>query len=128
MVVLSMAFISLLLAGSRTYIFSFFLIIFFNVLKDKITRILIVIASSGLLVDFFMSEIYKDFSSSNGSMFVKNEILSKYIEWKTQATYPDYFGLLLGGEYGIQFDSDLGYIIGAWGIIGLICVLGFGGK
>lgn len=124
LVVLVMTAVSLMLAGSRTYISAFVLIIFFVFVKGVLARVVVAGLSISALSGVIYSYILEDFISASGSMFIKNEILINYINSKLVDEY-GLVSLLFGGEYQTQFDNDIGYIFGGWGGLGLLCVLSF---
>lgn len=112
---------SIYLSGSRTYMIAMAMVIFFNYRGALWIRLLGISLGIFFLSSALREFIFEDFSGDQGSMAVKNEILSDYISVKSV----DFLGilrLLFGGEYKIQFDADVGYIIGAWGLTGALAV------
>lgn len=75
------------------------------------------------LSGFAYEYIFRDFSDTSGSVYIKNQILLDYLN--AALVGQEWLLLLFGGEYSIQFDNDVGYIIGGWGVFGAISVLAF---
>lgn len=124
LIVLLLTALSLMLAGSRTYLSAFMLIIFFVLIKGLFARLVVAGLSIVALLGVIYRYIVEDFTGASGSMFIKNEIFGNFIQSKLSAEY-GWVSLLFGGEYQVQFDNDIGYIVGGWGFLGLLCVLSF---
>jgi len=124
LIIFILAGISLILAGSRTYLVAFVLIAMLNFFKTKVSRGAVFALAVVFLSGFAYEYIFQDFSNSSGSVNIKNQILLDYLN---AAITRDggWLALLFGGEYFVQFDNDVGYILGAWGISGMFSVLAF---
>lgn len=115
------AIVSIYLTGSRTYLVAY--ILFLLLSSSRNLKYIIPIGAIVTIISapFILEYYVNDFYDSSGSMYIKLNILKEYIIAKSEShTLID---LLFGGTYGIHFDSDLGYIIGGWGIFGFLSVL-----
>tara|TARA_B110000093_G_C12969269_1_gene411387 strand:+ start:2421 stop:3677 length:1257 start_codon:yes stop_codon:yes gene_type:complete len=141
----------IIVTGSRTGLFiELIMIIFFAYIKYPLyfKRSLIVIIPFLIFVFFSFSDIlfssrifdFKELYSSNStnnSINLKLEFLYQYLQYK--ADFYHYFQLLFGtsqidtsyylgfnNNYRIEnFDSDIGYIINGFGLIGLFLIASF---
>jgi hypothetical protein len=111
--------ISLFLAGSRTYflIYIMFMMVSTSVGRLKYLYLLLVPLGVVIIVDKITKYFVEDFSSDQGSMSIKTRILLDYFKRLMDEPY-GFVSFILGGEFKVQFDSDIGYILGAWGLIG----------
>lgn len=119
--VVSLTVFSVFLTGSRTAIMALigYLFIkdirlgnFLDVLKNKKSLLLMAIGIPS--IGFFLWErVIQGFTDPMGSANIKFQILANYL------LNTDVVTLLFGGTYGIQFDAEYGYWIGAAGISGL---------
>lgn len=124
MITLMLAVISLVLAGSRTYLFALVLIVVLNFYKSRLNKIGLFAIAGVFLFGFVNDYIFQDFIDKSGSVYIKMEILFNYIN-SMMSRDGGWFSLVFGGEYKIQFDNDIGYIIGGWGLLGMLSVIAF---
>ena len=129
LLVVFFTFYSLFLTGSRTFIVGicvFMAIKYMNIyeilLKKKVgyQQLAYLILLFSLLVYVIIigfESVVEGLLSEGGSANEKNEILIKYLQYMLSN---DISTLIFGGAHKIQFDADLGSIIGAFGILGFI--------
>ncbi|WP_167394973.1 hypothetical protein [Variovorax boronicumulans] len=111
LIILALTGLSLILAGSRTYLVAFALITMLNLFKTKISKLGVFVLAVIFLSGFVYEYVFQDFSNTSGSVHIKNQILFEYIN-STISSSGGWLPLLFGGEYSIQFDNDIGYILG----------------
>ncbi len=109
---------SIALSGSRTFLVTMILLLLLNAVKTQLVRGVTIF---GLVVgglEFIREFIFNDFSATGGSMAIKFSILYDYIA--LMGSSPENWArLVVGGTYDVHFDADIGYIIAAWGFVGL---------
>jgi hypothetical protein len=135
-IVITLAFLSLYLSGSRTYILAMFVffsmtfivtdiknIVRFKSIRARTIVILVVRAIACLyLVKLIWSRFLQGFSES-GSFTVKKNIIQEYLDDLLRRD--DVGTILLGGETNVMFDGEYGYWLGAVGLVGLIAIFSF---
>lgn len=134
--VITFAFLSLYLTGSRTYTFAmlvFFAMTFLfsdikNIVGSKSIRARTIIGFfiGSITVLYLMrlvwSRLVQGFSDT-GSLTVKSNIIQEYLE---DLLRRDDLGIiLLGGETNVMFDGEYGYWLGAVGLVGLMAIFSF---
>ena len=124
---------SLFLTGSRTFIIgagAFIVLKYVNIYqiieKKKVSYkqllfLSIIIGMIVFLVITSIDSVIEGLFSQTGSASEKNSIIINYIEFMLNN---DIITLVFGGVHKVQFDADLGSIIGAYGLIGLVAVAG----
>ena len=118
---------SLYFTASRTYIFILFLFYgltfalpiikkMFNGMNNNRFYYIYLIAALfiGALAIILFSNLFLQAFTYSNSMWVKFFLLDQYLE------NASLFSLIFGGEHEYVFDADWGYLIGSFGIIGMI--------
>ncbi|MBT7624010.1 MAG: hypothetical protein HN595_05720 [Flavobacteriaceae bacterium] len=137
LIIISIAFISIFLSGSRTVLITFFITILFG-LKKQIKSFLIPLSLMfGIFLFSFFSSLIQELSNAR----IFSNIFSLFSD-KGDSGYSKYFGFykyfrdykyndinefiaFLFGRMGwnYQFDVDLGYLLSFFGIIGTAMIL-----
>ncbi len=114
---------SIVLTGSRVYLVAVIAIILFNAVRNPLIRSAAVLAILVAGAEYLAQFIFRDFTELDGSMAIKREILVTYLN-DSSGSVSGLMKIIFGGVYDIQFDTDVGYILGAWGISGTLVSLG----
>lgn len=123
--------LSVIISGSRTamVVFSAFILIkyFYFIKKKKILVLLFVIFAIILSYEFLSNlrifNISSAITSPEGSFSIKFKILKDWLFTRFQYDVP-FLNVLFGDfDLGIQFDSDLGYVLSYFGLIGCFAIL-----
>lgn len=121
--VAGLGFLSLVLTGCRVYLIAFILIFLFCAVASRVIRAVLALALLLIGLGYVREFILADFIVSSGSMAIKLNIFSAYLQ-ESVRSFHGMMALVFGGTYDLQFDADVGYIIGAWGICGLFVSIG----
>ncbi|CAM8624993.1 hypothetical protein MCEMIE11_00280 [Burkholderiales bacterium] len=115
------------LTGSRTVLLGCLVLIFLvfyykallycTVSRTRIYLIVGVLSAIGIIAMLFIFE--EAFFVEDGSVSIKFSILFEHL--KAQSL----FGLLFGGSFDIQFDAEIGYWVGAAGLLGATSIFLF---
>lgn len=131
---LCVAAMSVIFSGSRTIIVSLIVFMVFTfidfrsilfekkILYRQVPYVIAVAFIAIYLLVLSYGSIVGGVFEADGSMNVKYNILLEYIDYCLDGNVPL---LLFGGMHRLQFDADYGYIIGGFGLFGLLSVLFF---
>jgi len=110
-------FLTLILTGCRVYLIAFILIILLCAVASRAVRATLALALVLIGVGYVREFVFADFVNSSGSMAIKMNIFSAYLQ-NSVKSISGVISLIVGGTYDLQFDADVGYVVGAWGLLG----------